>query len=263
MSEFNEKMKSQSYTGAIPKSRSINFPPEVNQNYANSLKDNPQPAYDMSFLNHSATYKNLFPSNSDNTIMNPHLNNINKSKRVTFFNLNEVFPISYETLPTIYETTNVVNSYPRPIMKTKCSFDPYISLPQSSQQYVQNIPNSQEYVQNIPNNSNMNNENEYQSNFSHDQSQGNNFSGNNFNQNDQNIRARESFLRRLRLIPVFNGETFQSLRDFIDITDTLYVSCVNDIESRELIEHIILQLRGEAKFAFENCVNIKKDGGYI
>lgn len=59
--------------------------------------------------------------------------------------------------------------------------------------------------------------------------------------------TRNSFLRRLRSIPKFNGESFKDLKDFIDITETLYFSCVNGAEEQELFEHMILQLRGEAR----------------
>lgn len=60
-------------------------------------------------------------------------------------------------------------------------------------------------------------------------------------------RARETFLRRLRMIPKFNGDSFRELRDFVDIVNTLYNSCFNQTEETELFEHIFLQLRGEAK----------------
>lgn len=59
--------------------------------------------------------------------------------------------------------------------------------------------------------------------------------------------TRGSFLRRLRMIPKFNGESFQDLKDFIDITETLNFSCINRAEEQELFEHMVLQLRGEAK----------------
>lgn len=67
-------------------------------------------------------------------------------------------------------------------------------------------------------------------------------------------RARETFLRRLRVIPKFNGEKYQDLRDFIDIVDSLYYSAISQIEIDELYEQIILQLRGEAKFVILNLV---------
>lgn len=63
----------------------------------------------------------------------------------------------------------------------------------------------------------------------------------------QNERARETFLRRLRIIPKFNGESFKDLKDFLDIVNTLYQSCTNHCEELELFEHVFLQLRGEAK----------------
>lgn len=79
--------------------------------------------------------------------------------------------------------------------------------------------------------------------------QRNNMPRNNIQQqSEQNIEnTRSSFLRRLRLIPKFSGESFQELKDVIDITETLYFSCINPFEQQELFEHMALQLRGEAK----------------
>lgn len=60
-------------------------------------------------------------------------------------------------------------------------------------------------------------------------------------------RARETFLRRLRSIPKFNGDSYKDLREFIDIMETLQSFCINYTEENELYEHMFLQLRGEAK----------------
>lgn len=64
--------------------------------------------------------------------------------------------------------------------------------------------------------------------------------------NRQDI-PRNSFLKRLKMIPKFNGETYTDLRDFLDICETLYYSCDNDAENQEFFEHFLLQLRGEAR----------------
>lgn len=68
-------------------------------------------------------------------------------------------------------------------------------------------------------------------------------------------RARETFLRRLRCIPKFNGEKYQDLKDFVDIVDTLYHTCVNRVEENELYDQMILQLRGEGKILIMNLVD--------
>lgn len=70
---------------------------------------------------------------------------------------------------------------------------------------------------------------------------------NNVHANFEQESTRGSFLRRLRMIPKFNGDSFQDLKDFIDITETLYFSCINRAEEQELFEHMVLQLRGKAK----------------
>lgn len=60
-------------------------------------------------------------------------------------------------------------------------------------------------------------------------------------------RPRETFLRRLRCIPKFNGDNYAQLKEFIDVTESLYISCNNESEENELFEQILLQLRGEAR----------------
>lgn len=59
--------------------------------------------------------------------------------------------------------------------------------------------------------------------------------------------ARESYLRRLRYMPKFTGESFKELKDFIDIAETLYFSASNEIEENEFFEQMLLQLRGEPR----------------
>lgn len=60
-------------------------------------------------------------------------------------------------------------------------------------------------------------------------------------------KPRDSYLRRLRLLPVFDGENYKSLRSFLDVTKVLNDSWINDSEKLEFIETINLQLRGEAR----------------
>lgn len=66
-------------------------------------------------------------------------------------------------------------------------------------------------------------------------------------QQSTNGEARSTFLRRLRAIPKFNGEKYEDLKDFTDTISTLYSSCTNNTEADELYQHMLLQLRGEAK----------------
>lgn len=63
---------------------------------------------------------------------------------------------------------------------------------------------------------------------------------------DQNA-PRKSYIRRLTTIPKFSGDTYQELRDFIDISEALYYSCVNQAEENEFFDQMTLQLRGEAR----------------
>lgn len=68
-------------------------------------------------------------------------------------------------------------------------------------------------------------------------------------------KARDTFVRRLRAIPKFNGEAYNDLRDFVDIMTTLYTTCSNQTEEDELYQHMLLQLRGEAKSIVLNLNN--------
>lgn len=60
-------------------------------------------------------------------------------------------------------------------------------------------------------------------------------------------KPRDTFLRRLRSIPIFSGESYTELKDFVDITDTLFYSCTNESEENEFYDQMMLQLRGEAR----------------
>lgn len=69
----------------------------------------------------------------------------------------------------------------------------------------------------------------------------------NFDQFDQSKKPRDSYLRRLRLIPAFDGESYKSLRSFLDIAQALNESWINEAEKNELVDTLNLQLRGEAR----------------
>ncbi|XP_055309216.1 putative uncharacterized protein DDB_G0286901 [Sitodiplosis mosellana] len=71
-----------------------------------------------------------------------------------------------------------------------------------------------------------------------------------------NSQPRKSFLKRLYDIPKFNGESFQSLTDFIDTCETLYSSIESDVEEREFFEQMMLRLRGEARNVITQLENL-------
>lgn len=68
---------------------------------------------------------------------------------------------------------------------------------------------------------------------------------------------RTTFLRRLKSIPIFRGESYNELRDFVDIADTLYVTILNKSEEIEFYHQLILQIRGEARNAIQNLEETK------
>lgn len=67
------------------------------------------------------------------------------------------------------------------------------------------------------------------------------------NSNPNPEKPRDSYIRRLRSIPIFNGESYQQLCDFIDISESLYNSQINSAEEYEFFEQLHLQIRGEAR----------------
>lgn len=60
-------------------------------------------------------------------------------------------------------------------------------------------------------------------------------------------KARDSYVRRLRLLPIFNAESYKQLHEFLEIAETLYYAYTNESEKTEFMDTINLQLRGEAK----------------
>lgn len=75
------------------------------------------------------------------------------------------------------------------------------------------------------------------------------------NDGQNNNTVRNSFLRRLRIIPKFGGDSFKDLKDFIDTSETLYYSCLNGAEEQEFYEQMALQLRGEPKLIISRLEN--------
>lgn len=61
------------------------------------------------------------------------------------------------------------------------------------------------------------------------------------------VAARSTFLKRLTAIPELDGDSFENLKKFIEKVDTLYASAINEIETNELYEQMILKINGEAR----------------
>lgn len=59
--------------------------------------------------------------------------------------------------------------------------------------------------------------------------------------------VRKSYIRRLGAIPIFDGESYKSLCNFLDIAEALNDSWINDEEKTEFIDTLSLQIRGEAR----------------
>lgn len=69
------------------------------------------------------------------------------------------------------------------------------------------------------------------------------------NRNNRNLvnGARDTFVRKLRQMPNFSGESLQKLKDFIQIGDLFMEECMNETERDEFYFQIKYNLRGEAR----------------
>ncbi|XP_031629196.1 homeobox protein 2-like, partial [Contarinia nasturtii] len=67
--------------------------------------------------------------------------------------------------------------------------------------------------------------------------------------------ARETYLKRLKNIPKFNGDSYSELKEFINKADTLYHYSSNEIEEDEFFEQMIFQLGEEPKNVIINLNN--------
>lgn len=59
--------------------------------------------------------------------------------------------------------------------------------------------------------------------------------------------ARDSYVRRLRALPTFNGGSYKDLIEFTEVADSIYFRCINDKEEREFYDQMHTQLRGESR----------------
>lgn len=116
---------------------------------------------------------------------------------------------------------------------------PIRSAPISSDISAQNSSNFSYQRDNIfPSQSNRSNN---FSNFEHNQS--------NFSQNNRSFsnEPRTVFLKRLNNIPEFDEESFETLKKFIEKSETLYYSCTNEAEVNEFFEQLMLRINSETK----------------
>lgn len=119
----------------------------------------------------------------------------------------------------------------------------------------QNIQDNQRFVQNqnLDYSHQQHQQNLIPQNFQNQEQNNPIFRGQNFNdqafvQNqNQRVKPRDTFLRRLRCIPKFNGDSYAQLKEFTDVVESLYVSCTNESEENELYEQLLLQVRGEPR----------------
>lgn len=111
-----------------------------------------------------------------------------------------------------------------------------------------NPPNSNSHARNVNDFSNYDSYRNNSNNLPNLSSRNSSNRENNPQQQNQNNNiCRKTFLTRLTSIPIFSGETRDSLTQFIDICDSLYFFCQNMNEYGELLMQIIIQLRGEAR----------------
>lgn len=74
--------------------------------------------------------------------------------------------------------------------------------------------------------------------------------------NPINNTCHNTYLKRLTTIPDLSGESFENLKTFIEKVDTLYFSAMNDAETDELYEQVLLKVNGEARDTIMNLSNL-------
>ncbi|XP_055326357.1 histone-lysine N-methyltransferase, H3 lysine-79 specific-like [Sitodiplosis mosellana] len=82
-------------------------------------------------------------------------------------------------------------------------------------------------------------------------------SSRNDNRNNRNSSngARDTFVRKLRQMPNFSGESLQKLKDFIQIGDLFMEECLNETERDEFYFQVKYNLRGEARDILQHVQN--------
>lgn len=115
------------------------------------------------------------------------------------------------------------------------------TLPNSQNQYEHNAN-----VRNIEQNEPHFNQNESYFNQNFSQPRMNNSSQFNDNRYGE-FSPRTTFLKRLKQIPSFNGDSYKELKIFITKADTLYHYCSNETEENEFYEQMMFQLGEEPR----------------
>lgn len=241
LSERYDKPQAQIKTGTIPKTRRSdidNIPTDeiYLQNYENNARyyeqnrkpTNEQVGLDETWMGQPSRFLNYKPTPQrahkiteqfqENRFNNFDIPTINYGEEAPNTRGNRV------TFDLPHEAQMIRNQYTEPL----------------GQQYNTNsVRNAQQFPQNNLNNNAQQN----QTNQQYDQGQ-------------NRTNPRNSFLKRLKLIPKFSGESHKELKEFIDTAETLYYSCMNDAEEQEFYEQMTLQLHGEARTVVKNMQDL-------
>lgn len=211
-----------SNSGAIPRTQYRTGVPD-----SNILQQNEYMIRKPEFTQRDLGSQNQLPLNNNNDSWNEHprkFENYNPTpKRVKPFEHNS----ANRNSDSYYDDQNDFNFNNREQKISNLN-----SNPNQQRRVNFDLPANQNYSYN---NSNMQNDSGYRSNE-------------NFNiQPERNNSVRQSFLKRLKMIPKFSGDSFKELKDFLDISETLFFSCNNEAEEQEFFEYLLLQVRGEAR----------------
>lgn len=231
----------QKQTGTIPKTRRSdvdNIPTDENylRNYENNMRyyeqnrkpTNERVGFDETWMEQPSQFQNYKPTPQrahkiiekfqENRLNNFDIPTINYGNEAPIARGNRV------TFDLPHEAQVIQNHYTEPL---------------GQQQNTNNVRNAQQFLQNNINNNAPQNQNSQQ-----------------YDQGHNHANPRNSFLKRLKLIPKFSGESHKELKEFIDTAETLYYSCMNDAEEQEFYEQMTLQLHGEARTVVKNMQNL-------
>lgn len=187
-------------------------------------------------------YQNVY---TQNATMNPY-NQMNRGFPFQNPHMNQFIPFmqNFPDFPSQYVNNReyFTNNLPQ---QTHFS-EPNNAVRSENNQFRRNLSQSR----NLSPPRNNNNNNEYNPNNG-PYNNSRNFMG---ETNDRSFQYRDtsccaSFIRYIKKIPSFSGQSHEDLINFIEICDTINALCINDSEYNEFITNIIFQVRGEARSA--------------
>lgn len=250
--ENKNKQSPTKQTGTKPKATKLNFDTNENLEFPS---DNSNLSPFAHLKNLDTPKKSNISSSAQQTqqpTLKEFLNELSSKKAPTKSILSSKYQLSNPNIhSSSSDNTNSHNSFKNQNLNTDNS-QRFSFFRNSSTSNTNQLPSNQNSFSKQSSQSTQN-QNQIQSTQNMNQPQPNQNTQRNDNQ-DRTEGCRKNFLKQLKSIPTFSGETREKLTDFIDTCDILRTFCSNEIEYVELLMQIKIQLRGEARSATKNDV---------